>query len=262
MKPPRVLITGASSGIGEAIARLLSQNGFEVTGTSRHPEKISGKIPGVRYLPLDMTDAESIDALVREAGDIDILINNAGQSQIGPLEEVPMEKVRALFEVNFFGILRLTKGILPGMRARRRGTIINISSMSGVFGVGYTSVYCSTKFALEGISRSLRQEVQPFGIRVVLVEPGYIATGLKQDVNYREDSEYFPQLKIFKSIRDRNIDRGADPAVIAGKVLKILRMKHPKPAYPAGGDAPRLAFLSRLLPVRLVEHFQRKKFKA
>lgn len=257
-----VLVTGASSGIGMAITALLAREGYTVTGTSRHPETIKNPIPGVRYLALDMRDPQSIERLVNEAGTIDVLINNAGQSQIGPLEEIPMEKARALFEVNFFGLMQLTKTVIPDMRRRRQGTVINISSMSGVFGVAFTSVYCSTKFALEGLSRSLRQELYPFGINVVLIEPGYIATGLKQEQQFRKDSEYYPVLSVFKDIRDKNIEQGADPDCIARTVLKVLKKKHPKVAYPSGGDAPMLAFLSRIMPSRLTEYFQRKKFKS
>ncbi|MCK4813741.1 MAG: SDR family oxidoreductase [Candidatus Marinimicrobia bacterium] len=261
MHKQRVLVTGASTGIGKAIASLLYQNGYDVIGTSRNPEVLQDKISGIRYYPLDLQDPLSIDALVKKIGDIDILVNNAGQSQIGPLEEVPMEKVRFLFEVNLFGIIQLIKGIIPSMRARRTGTIINISSMSGIFGVGFTSVYCGTKFALEGISRSLRQEVRSFGIKVILVEPGYIHTTLSQDPNYQTDSEYYEAVKIFKGIREHNINTGATPEAVAKKILDILRKKNPKPAYPVGGDAPRNAFLVRVLPIRIVEWFQRKKFK-
>lgn len=262
MPEMHVLVTGASTGIGRMVAEHLLKNGYTVTGTSRRPDTIKNKIPGIKYLAMDANDPESIDKLVQAAGKVDILINNAGQSQIGPLEEVPMEKIRSLFEINYFGIIHLIKRFLPQMRQRRSGTIINISSMSGVFGVGFTSVYCSTKFALEGISRSLRQEMQAFGIKVVLVEPGYIATGLKQEAHFKKDSEYYPALKRFKTIRDDHIEQGADPEAVAEKILSILKKKNPKPAYPVGGDAPMLAVVSRLLPVRLIEYFQRKKFKA
>ncbi|MDD3095081.1 MAG: SDR family oxidoreductase [Candidatus Neomarinimicrobiota bacterium] len=257
-----VLITGASSGIGRAIAELLNEKGYAVTGTSRHPETIKNPIPGVRYLRLDLQDPESIDLLAATVPDTDILINNAGQSQIGPLEEIPMEKIRSLFEVNYFGLVRLSKALIPAMRQRRSGAIINISSMSGVFGVAYTSQYCSSKFALEGFSRSLRQELAPFGIPVVLIEPGYIATGLQQEQLYSGTSEYFPRLSAFKTVRDRNIENGADPKIIARKVLKVLKSKNPKAAYPVGGDAALLAFFKRVLPARIAEYFQRKKFKS
>lgn len=256
----RVLVTGASSGIGKAIAELLIEHGFEVLGTSRKPETITNKLSSVKYLPLDLQDPKSIEALIPQLGNIDILINNAGQGQVGPLEEVPMEKIYSLFEVNFFGIVRLTKAILPSMRERKKGLIINISSMSGIFGVGFTPVYCGTKFALEGIFRSLRQEVRPFGIKVVMIEPGYISTGFKQEAFLDESSDYFGNAKQFKEIRDHNIETGAMPEDVAKKILKIIKMKDPKPAYPVGGDASRNAFLSRIFPVRIVEWFQRKKF--
>ena len=241
---------------------MLIQQGYEVLGTSRNPESVENKLSGLTYLPLDLQDATSIDALIPQLGDIDILINNAGQGQVGPLEEVPIEKVRALFDVNLFGIIQLTQSILPSMRKRKKGLIINLSSMSGIFGVGFTSVYCGTKFAMEGIFRSLRQEVKPFCINVVQIEPGYVATGFKQDPYMDPASDYFEANKIFKTIRDHNIETGVKPEEIAKKVLYVIKQKNPKPAYPVGGDAPRNAFLSRMLPVRLVEWFQRKKFKS
>lgn len=262
MSKERVLVTGASSGIGRSIAKLLSEKGFEVLGTSRDPEKISDKIPGVKYMALDQLSKESIDKLVREAGDVDILINNAGQGQVGPLEEVPIEKIRSLFEVNLFGVIQLTKAILPSMRKRKKGLIINLSSMSGIFGVGFTSVYCGTKFAIEGVFRSLRQEVKPFGIHVVQIEPGYVATGFKQDPYIDQKSDYYKNARIFKDIRDRNIETGVQPDEVAKKVLYVINKKNPKPGYPVGGDAPRNAFLNKILPVRLVEWFQRKKFRS
>ena len=134
--------------------------------------------------------------------------------------------------------------------------------MSGLFGVGFTSVYCGTTFALEGMFRSLRQEVRPFGIKVVQIEPGYIATGFKQDPYMDPTSDYYQHAKIFKAIRDHHIDTGAQPEEVAKKVLYVIEQKDPKPAYPVGGDAPRNAFLSRILPVRLVEWFQRRKFRS
>ena len=260
MTQQRVLITGASSGIGRAIAELLLDKGYYVIGTSRNPDSIRDRIPGLEYHPLDLQNEESIISLVEKIGPIDILINNAGQGQVGPLEEVPIEKVRALFEINLFGIIRLTQAVLPSMRKNRSGLIINLSSMSGVFGVGFTSVYCGTKFAVEGIFRSLRQEVRPFGIKVVQIEPGYVATGFKQDPYMDPTSDYYEANKIFKTIRDHNIETGVPPEEIAKKVHYVIKQKNPKPAYPVGGDAPRNAFLSRILPIRLVEWFQQRKF--
>jgi short-subunit dehydrogenase len=260
MNKERVLVTGASSGIGRAIATLLVNEGFEVLGTSRNPEKIKAKIEGVKYYALDQQSTESINALAKSVGDIDILINNAGQGQVGPLEEVPIEKVKSLFDINLFGVVQLTQALLPSMRKRKKGLIINLSSMSGLLGVGFTSVYCGTKFAIEGMFRALRQEVREFGIKVVQIEPGYIATGFKQDPYMDPASDYYQSAKIFKTIRDHNIETGAKPEDVAKKVLFVIKQKDPKPGYPVGGDAPRNALLSRILPVRLVEWFQRKKF--
>ena len=256
----KVLVTGASSGVGKTIAELLLNEGYDVYGTTRYPEKQNNKLDGISYLALDLQDPKSIDACAKMLGTVDILINNAGQSQVGPLEEVPMEKIYSLFEVNLFGIIRLTKALLPGMRKQKKGLIINVSSMSGIFGVGFTPVYCGTKFALEGVFKSLRQEVYPFGIDVVMLQPGYIATGLKQEPFLGEGGVYFNAAKKFRAIRDHNIESGVKPEVVAAKVLKIIKTKHPKPAYPVGGDAPRNAFLNRILPVKWVESFQRKKF--
>ncbi len=256
----RVLITGASSGIGKCIAQLLLAKGFEVYGTSRNPKTVKEKIPGVIYLQLDLQSSKSIKELAEKVGEIDILINNAGQGQVGPFEEVPMEKVRSLFDVNFFASVELTQAILPGMRKKRKGLIINTSSMSGIFGVGFTSVYCATKHAIEGMFRSLRQEVYPFGIHVVQIQPGYIATGFEQDRYMNTNSEYYENVTRFKAIRDHHIETGANPKEVAKKVLYVINQKNPKPTYPVGGDAPLNALLSRLLPVRWVEAFQRRKF--
>lgn len=256
----RVLITGASSGIGKSIAELLCKQGFEVIGTSRNPDTVKNKIPSVTYLPLDQNSSESIKALAGKVADIDILINNAGQGQVGPFEEVPMDKVRELFDVNFFAAVELTQALLPSMRKRGKGLIISTSSMSGIFGVGFTSVYSATKHAIEGMFRSLRQEVYPFGIHVVQIQPGYIATGFEQDRYMDANSDYFDSVTKFKAIRDHNIETGARAEDVAQKVLYIINQKNPKPAYPVGGDAPRNAFLNRILPVKLVEWFQRRKF--
>ena len=126
MNQKRVLITGASRGIGAAIAYCLCQKGYRVIGTSRHPESIEKPLEGVEYIQLDLNDQNSVDAALNRVGDIDILINNAGQSHLGAAEEYPLELTRALFETNFFGPLRLIQGLLPGMRQRRKGFILNI----------------------------------------------------------------------------------------------------------------------------------------
>ncbi len=176
-----VLITGCSSGIGEATARRLQDRGWRVYATARKLESLLAlEAIGCRILPLDVEDEvsmlEAVDTVMREAGGIGALVNNAGYSQSGPIEMVAMSRVRRQFETNVFGLVRLTQLVLPGMRARRQGRIINIGSMGGRLTFPGGGVYHATKHALEAISDALRFEVGGFGIRVVLVQPGLIRT--------------------------------------------------------------------------------------
>jgi short-subunit dehydrogenase len=257
----KVLITGASRGIGRAIAETLVKNGYEVIGTSRFPDKLNDKLPEVKYLPLDLTDPQSIDKLVKSIGDIDILINNAGVSQIGPVEEVPMENVRRLFELNLFGVIHLTKAVLPSMRKRNKGFIINISSMAGKTSVPFSSIYAATKHGLDGFTKALRIEMKPFGIKATTLFPAYIKTTIPQEKAYKDDSAYIGALEKVRKVREHHIANAPGPEIIAEKVLKILKSDNPKVGYAVGGEAPLNAFLIKVLPSGLVEHFVMKKFK-
>src|SRR5438270_1177989 len=170
------LVTGASSGIGEASARALLGSGFTVYGTSR--SAVAGdERDGVVFLPLDVTDDESVAAAVREvldrSGRIDVLVNNAGLGVAGAAEESSVEQARALFETNLFGSIRMTRAVLPHMREQRSGRIINVSSIVGLIPVPYMALYASSKHALEGYSESVDHEVREHGVRVLLVEPGF-----------------------------------------------------------------------------------------
>ena len=173
-----VLITGASKGLGRAAAELLSLRGCRVFGTSRHPQPDPSH--GYEMLPLDVRSDESVQACVgevlRRAGRIDVLVNNAGYGLVGLIEETGVEQVREQFETNFFGVVRMTQTVLPVMRGQLAGRIINISSMAGIMGVPGEGYYCATKFALEGFTETLYYEVEPFGIHACLVEPGFFAT--------------------------------------------------------------------------------------
>ena len=179
-----VLITGASSGIGKAVARRLAGGEYVVFGTSRDPSG-SGEIPGVKLLPLDVRSDNSVSACVQavldQAGGLDVLINNAGYALTGAVEEASLEEAKEQFETNFFGIARMVKAVLPVMRRRGRGRIINISSLAGLAPMPYQGFYSASKHALEGYSEALRQEVKPFNIHVSLVEPGFIRTGLGRE---------------------------------------------------------------------------------
>src|SRR4051795_12235437 len=173
------LVTGASSGIGEAAARELVDAGFTVYGTNR--KAVAGEQrDGVTFLPLDVTDDASVaiavgDVLAR-SGRIDVLVNNAGFGVAGAAEESSVEQARALFETNVFGLMRVTRAVLPVMRAQGSGRIINVSSIVGLIPVPFMALYASSKHALEGYSESLDHEVREHGVRVLLVEPGFTKT--------------------------------------------------------------------------------------
>lgn len=260
MTRDKVLITGASRGIGKATAELLVANGYEVIGTSRNPDKLKGKVKGVQYLALDITAPKSIDKLIKKIGNIDILINNAGTSQIGPVEDLPMDKVRPLFELNLFGVIQLIKGFLTGMRKRGKGFIINVSSMAGKTAVPYSSIYAATKHGLDGFTKALRIEVMNFGIKVTTLFPAYIKTTIPQEKVFKKGSVYYKNVMKVKKIRDEHIANAPGPEVVAEKILKVLNSKKVKPGYPVGGDAPKNALLIKLLPAGLVEKFVMKKF--
>ena len=173
------LLTGASHGIGKAAALALAQAGFAVYGTTRYPET-APELAGVKFVALDVDSDASVDACLKqvldETGRIDVLINNAGYAQRGPLEDVTVEQLQAQFETNLFGVHRLTRAVMPAMADRNAGRIINVSSAIGRVAIPLTAAYCASKFALEGYSEGLAKELMPHGVRVVIVEPGLTAT--------------------------------------------------------------------------------------
>lgn len=173
------LVTGASAGIGEAIALRLAADGFRVYAGARRLERMEHlKAKGIRVLPLDVTDAASmqtaVDTITAEAGGVDVLVNNAGYGSYGAIEDVPLEEARRQFEVNVFGLAALTQLVLPHMRGQRWGRVINIGSVGGKYAFAFGGWYHATKFAVEALTASLRQEVHPFGIDVAVVRPGPI----------------------------------------------------------------------------------------
>src|SRR3984885_14154940 len=175
-----VLVTGASSGIGLACARHLAAQGFRVYGTSR---RANAALQGaVTMLEADVTDDRSVEQAVAAILDreqrLDILVNNAGMAIAGPVEDTSIEPAKSQLEVNFFGAFRVCRAVLPAMRSQRSGYIVNIGSIGGLVAIPYQSMYSASKFALEGLSEALRMEVRPFGIRVVLIEPGDHKTAL------------------------------------------------------------------------------------
>ncbi len=192
-KKPVAVVTGSSSGIGYETSLLLARKGFFTYATMRSPDKSNNiinlkqneRLP-LEVLKLDVTDdksvKEAIQKIVNEQGTIDVLVNNAGYALVGPLEELSIQEFKEQFETNVFGVIRVTKEILPIMRKQRHGTIVNISSVAGRIGFPLTSAYVSSKFALEGLSESIAYEVEQFGIKVILIEPGVIKTNFDSNL--------------------------------------------------------------------------------
>ncbi len=257
------LVTGASRGIGKAIAAALAADGWEVTGTSRSPKKLTAedRVPGVRYLPLDFSRKASVEALARKARGCDLLVNNAGASSIGPAEEAPPDKVRALFESNFFGAVRLTQAVLPAMRVKRTGTIVFIGSMAGEAPRAFSAFYAASKAAIKLFAECLRMEVNAYGIHVAVVAPYFISTTIKQEEQGKKDSPYAAAVQRVKQVRDRILMSGQGPEVVAERLMDVLGKKSP-PAFTAVGRHARLqAFFIRHLPRRMVEWLSARRFK-
>ncbi len=255
------LITGASSGIGLITAKTLQQAGYRVFGTSR---KAFASTDGITMLACDVTDEASVKNMVAEvmkqAGRIDLLVNNAGIGLLGGAEESSTAQAQALFDVNVFGITRVTNAVLPIMRSQKHGRIINISSALGFIPSPYNALYASTKHAVEGYSESLDHELRTFGIRVVLVEPGYTRTSFEASLT-RPDQP----LAVYDSVRAdmevvmRNgVNAGDTPEVVANTVLKAATATVPRRRYTAGKQASQVRFLRRFLPEAMIDKSLRK----
>jgi short-subunit dehydrogenase len=259
------LVTGASSGIGREIATLLVERGFSVLGTSPTPQDLGAlqRVPGIKYLPLDLANQESIRECATAAGPIDVLVNNAGQSQAGPLEQLPMESIQRLFAVNVFGHIYLTQLCLPGMRERGGGSIVIVGSLMAEFPVPFQSTYAATKLALQGFAQALRMEVAPFGIKVVILQLGSFNTNLRfaREVVVPTNSPYASTLAEVVRRMDLAGERGGHPRRVAEKVGKVLERRRPAPIYSVGGEAAALTFAKRLLGRRRIERLLARRFR-
>ena len=256
------LVTGASSGIGEDTARRLQALGYTVYGAARRTDRLRAlAADGIRPLPMDVTDDASMTAgvnrILEETGRIDVLVNNAGYGSFGAVEDVPMDEARRQFEVNVFGLARLTQLVAPHMRAQGSGTIINISSMGGRLTTPLGGWYHATKYAVEALSDALRMELRPFGIDVVVVEPGGIRTewyAIAADhlEATAEGSVYATQVKaVAGTMRSESYQRRySPPAVIARTIGKIVTARRPRTRYAVGFMAKPLIAARRILPDR------------
>jgi NAD(P)-dependent dehydrogenase (short-subunit alcohol dehydrogenase family) len=268
------VVTGSSSGIGFETSLLLARNGFSTYATMRDPDK--SKKEGIinianrerlplQVIPLDVTDdksvKEAIQMIVNEQGTIDVLVNNAGYALVGPLEELSIQEFKEQFETNVFGVIRVTKEILPIMRKQRHGTIVNISSVAGRIGFPLTSAYVSSKFALEGLSESIAYEVEQFGIKVILIEPGVIKTNFDSNLMIGKGVSTTPTTTTTTATHGRDLpyaditkkriagfkprfENGLPPIEVAKVILRAItstsKNVSPESRYLVGGDAFKL----------------------
>jgi NAD(P)-dependent dehydrogenase (short-subunit alcohol dehydrogenase family) len=266
-----VIVTGASSGIGEATARRLADRGAKVVVSARRADRLRALAndidpTGTSVVPVagDVTSeadrATLVETTLQRFGQIDGLVNNAGYGTRGPVETVPLDLIRKNFETNVFSVIALTQLVLPGMRSRSDGCIVNIGSVGGRIARPLSSIYDSTKHALEAITDGLRGELKPFGIRVTLIQPGFIRTefsdtadSVSSDV-YDNAGPYGPYLVSFRRRFDRLRRAAGTPDDIAGLVEKALASDAPAARYSAPFQAKLMLFLRWALPSRLLEH--------
>jgi NAD(P)-dependent dehydrogenase (short-subunit alcohol dehydrogenase family) len=261
---PVVLVTGASSGVGEATASLLSGAGYRVFGTSRESRLASDE--SVQMLSLDVRSDQSVAAsvsqLLEKAGQIDVLVNNAGYELSGALEEVSLDEMRAQFETNLFGVARMVTAVLPHMRSRGSGRIVNVSSLLGLIGGPFLGAYSASKFALEGYTEALRHEVKGFGIHVSLVEAGFLKTqlALHGQRAAHSISAYDPwRMKNF-AIADMTREAAPGPDLVADAIQHIVAHRAPALRYRVGRQARVTSLQQRLLPAGVFERGVRRAF--
>jgi NAD(P)-dependent dehydrogenase (short-subunit alcohol dehydrogenase family) len=262
---PVAIVTGASGGIGEATARALLAAGYRVFGTYRRPP--TTRVPGIEYLACDVTSDESVKTAVGHvastSGRIDLLVNNAGVGLIAGAEESSLGQAKSLFDVNLFGVIRLTQAVLPIMRRQRAGRIVNISSVMGLIPAPFMALYAASKHALEGYSESLDHEIRDSGVRVVLVEPAYTRTSFEGNV-YQADQ----QLDAYEAARTnaegvmRDAMKAADsPDLVASAVVKASTDATPHRRYAAGRTARQVSLLRRFVPASAFDRSLRKQMR-
>jgi short-subunit dehydrogenase len=262
-----ILITGASSGFGSAIAKALASKSYRVFGTARSPRSVS--CDGFSILTMDVTQDDSVNAciadVIRSAGRVDAVINNAGMGIAGAIEDTTATEAQAQFETNFFGTHRVCRAVLPHLRAQRAGTIINISSLAGLIPLPFQGFYSATKFAIEAYSEALRMEVRPFGISVSMIEPGDFATSFTANRRMTNEtnaaSPYYESAMraVATMARDEQASRDLSPVIRA--VETILESRRPALRYPRANAVQRtFSALRPFLPQALAESLIRDTY--
>jgi len=269
-----VLITGASSGIGKACAHYLSENGHIVYGTSRNVPvdgiaQPTGQGKSFTMLRMDVRDTISvenaIDTILKKEGRIDVAVNNAGISIQGAVEDMSVDEFKQEFETNLFGPIRVCQAALPIMREQGSGYIVNISSLAGQIGIPFDGGYSATKFALEGLTETLRVEVKPFGIKVVLIEPGDINTNMSSHslkaANALKNPTYQERFKRAALATQENEKNGSSPETIAILLEKIINDPSPRLRYVGGSALDKTTLiLKKLIPPKLFEYLVMKTY--
>ena len=263
-----VLITGASSGIGMSTALYMAEKGYHVIATSRVMERLADlkaeaarrRLP-IAGVELDINSetglSEKLEAIAEEHGPIDVLVNNAGYGLFGPVQTLAPDELRAQFETNVFAVVRLVRGVLPAMISQGRGTIVNVSSVLGRVGMPFHGAYASSKFALEGLSESLRTELWPHGIRVALVEPGLFRTRFPENqaaaagIDSEDGDPYRRHIEQYRARREGFFRRGRDPIRVAKVVHRIVESRRPRLRYQVGIESYLGVLAARLLPERV-----------
>ncbi len=275
-----VLITGGTEGLGKALALLLASEGYRVFAGGRNAAKRAAldaeakqKNLPLRSLEMDVTDDASVDRAIgiihEEAGPVDILVNNAGIALAAVIEEITIEDFRKQFETNFFGMVRVTQRVLPEMRARRRGRIINMSSVAGKMSSPVLGPYSSSKHAVEAMSDSLRIELLPFGVHVILIEPGYIKSDMERAAQelssrYIAGAEKSPYAAVYSGFQrgwgNLTKDSKSKPEDCARVILGAIRANSPRARYPVTREAKIVTFLKRILTDRALDRMTAKTY--
>jgi NAD(P)-dependent dehydrogenase (short-subunit alcohol dehydrogenase family) len=250
------VVTGSSSGIGFETSLLLAKNGFRTYATVRNPDKAKairdildkGELP-ISLIELDVDSDKSVEDAVHKINDeskrIDVLVNNAGYALVGALEDLSIDEIKAQFETNVFGAIRIMKAVLPIMRKQKGGTIVNVSSIGGRVGLPLCPAYHGTKFALEGLSESMRFETDSYGVKIILIEPGTIRTNFLSNAKVGQktaelSSPYLPKLQTLQKAWGPIFDKGTPPEEVAKVILKAVTSDNPSMRYMIGDDAIQL----------------------
>lgn len=263
-----ILVTGASSGIGLAVARVLTQKGHRVFGTSRS-DKVGPTPDGFEMICMDVTDENAvvlgIEHIRKAAGKLDVVVNNAGLGMVGPVELVSDAEAREIFETNVFGVLNVCRHVLPLMRSSGGGHIINITSIAAQMGLPFRGIYSSSKFAVEGFSESLSQEVRQFGIKVSIIEPGDFKTNINQNRRVAarvNQSVYQDQQAIVLNQINREVSASRTPEAIGYRIASIIEMNNPRLRFRVATLMQRFSItLMRILPSRVFEKLVMKHYK-